>query len=360
MDSSLNLHLAGVGEVETARIASLLAAGNQKYGQAWRVDTDASADLMIVDLAQFAGRVERVHAIELGKRFVVLADADGDTLGAELVLRRPYGGYQLRTLLDSVAMTIHRARVGQNLPPANDVSPSLAGAALKRIPETIGSAAAIAATSARASFDQPRGERVCTNLEALLQRGPVVIARPAIAELILDPLKGVYYTTAKLSELEPYFLDPVAPDDCRPFLAARLAAVRARMTAQPLQRLRWLRAFLASDGWLALHLDPGGNYQIERWISMDGDYKVPYAIARSMLRPMALHEIAAQSKATMAEVFNLVNAYDAIGMLICLPRRARHAAPAEHVGGHAVNPTSSDRIGTRPSDRLLAALAMPR
>lgn len=357
MDTAANLHLAGIADIENARIASLLAAVNQQHGLAWRMERDASADLILVDLAQFAGRVARVHAIELGKRFAVLADAEGDTLGAELVLRRPFGRYQLCSMLDNVAMTIQRARVPHILAPARKVGAGLPAAASHHVTESIDAASA---TPARASFDHPRGERVCTNLDALLQRGAVVLARPGIPELILDPLKGVYYTTAKLSDLEPYFLDPVAPDDCRPFLAGRLATARAGMTAQPLQRLRWLRAWLASDGWLALHLDPGGSYQIERWISMDGDYKVPYAIARSMLRPMALHEIAAQSKATMAEVFNLVNAYDAIGMLICVPRRSRHTAPSEHVQDHAVNTTSSERFGTRPSDRLLAALAMPR
>ena len=48
-----------------------------------------------------------------------------------------------------------------------------------------------------------------------------------------------------------------------------------------------------------------------------------------MLRPLRLHEIARKADAKMVEVFDVVNAYDAIGLLEWQPRQSRYAAEAE-------------------------------
>ena len=48
-----------------------------------------------------------------------------------------------------------------------------------------------------------------------------------------------------------------------------------------------------------------------------------------MLQPARLHQIAAASGASMADVFDVVNAYDAIGLIEWKPRAPRGGAPVE-------------------------------
>ena len=51
-----------------------------------------------------------------------------------------------------------------------------------------------------------------------------------------------------------------------------------------------------------------------------------------MLQPARLHEIAAASGAPMSDVFDVVNAYDAIGLIEWTPRAPREADPKPERG----------------------------
>ena len=85
-------------------------------------------------------------------------------------------------------------------------------------------------------------------------------------------------------------------------------------------------------------------------MSVYGEYKKQYRIATMMLRPLRLHEIARKADAKMVEVFDVVNAYDAIGLLEWQPRQSRYAAQAERR-------SQTTAQGTR---RLLAAALLTR
>ena len=52
-----------------------------------------------------------------------------------------------------------------------------------------------------------------------------------------------------------------------------------------------------------------------------------------MMQSMRLHEIAASCHCEMSEVFNVVNAYDAIGFLKWTPRAPRHTEPEKKITG---------------------------
>jgi hypothetical protein len=95
-------------------------------------------------------------------------------------------------------------------------------------------------------------------------------------------------------------------------------------------KLVWLYVLLHSEGRLARHLDPGGTYKLSRWIEIERDFADYFRIASTMLQPGRLHEIAAASNASMADVFDVVNAYDAIGLIEWQPRSPRAGTePAE-------------------------------
>lgn len=347
-----HLAMIGVAEAEKARIAAMLCAAQASDGR-WSIGERENAAVVLVDLAQFAGRVARVHAMDERRRFVVVADADETVPASALILRRPFNPQQLVDLL---------GRACNEEPPSHEHLGALA-------PTAVAAAAAVSepadeparAGPARASFDLAQRARACTDIDALLGRlrGPVAIERPGLPLLLIEPGSDSYHCDAALAELEPYFLDPVTPRECQPLAHAQAARLRAATAEHPLVQLRWLGALLKSNGWLAPHLDPGGAYRIRKWVSMGSGYRRQYRIATTMLRPTRLHRIAASANATMAEVYDVVNACDAIGQLEWTPRASRHAAPGARA---ATKPQEPEARGvTRDRMRqLLAASVFPR
>ncbi len=150
--------------------------------------------------------------------------------------------------------------------------------------------------------------------------GPCRIAPPDLPPLVLDPKERVYLCEAALPALEPYFALQIKRSYWLPLTSAGLAQARTRAPARPYDHLRWLSALLAGNGSLAGHLDPGGVYRLRQWFAIATDYPQVYRISAAMVRPARLHEITAASGSPMADVFNVVNAWDAVGFLECQPR----------------------------------------
>jgi len=310
--------LAGVSELDRAGLLQALSKAGRALDERWAQHTGTGPiDLVIVDLEHFAGRVARVRANSEGTRLAVLANAGADVLDAALVLRRPMTTEALTEMLNCVA--------------SGAAAPAVEAAA------PVAETADADATSSRASFASPRRERECTDFAALLQRGPLLIERPGLPRLVLDPASDSFHVNAPLSRLEAYFLDPLKGSECRQLPRSRLDELRAGAPARPLMQLHWMGALLRSNGCLASHLDPGGTYRVQRWMSVYGEYRKQYRIATMMLRPLRLHEIARKADASMAEVFDVVNAYDVVGLLEWQPRVSRYAQAANDPAQPAVS-----------------------
>ena len=167
-------------------------------------------------------------------------------------------------------------------------------------------------------------------LEGNLLGGPARIALPDAPALALDPKLKMFHSSGRLATLEPYCRTALRPSDWQPLTSTELADLRNTEPPQPYQRLLWLYVLVHSEGQLARHLDPGGTYKLARWIEIERDFSSYFRIASAMLQPARLHEIAATSNASMADVFDVVNAYDAIGLIEWTPRAPRGGpAPAE-------------------------------
>jgi hypothetical protein len=166
-------------------------------------------------------------------------------------------------------------------------------------------------------------------LEENLLGGPARIALPEAPSLVLDPKNRMFHSAGRLAELEPYCRTALRPVDWQPLTTAELAEVRNVEPAQPYLRLVWFYVLVHSEGKLAAHLDPGGTYRIKRWLEIERDFSAYFRIASTMLQPARLHEIAKASSASMADVFDVVNAYDAIGLIEWEPRARRGGEPAE-------------------------------
>jgi len=131
----------------------------------------------------------------------------------------------------------------------------------------------------------------------------------------------------------------------------QLAALRKEHKGRPLIRLRWLHAFLRSNGWLAAHLDPSATYKLKSWLALDNDYRKQHRIALALMREAPLHEIAKAAKAKMADVFDVVNAYDALDLIET--RRSATWDPSPET-------VSKRKRTTRKAQQLLAATVFTR
>ena len=338
-----HLVVPGVLPAETAEIATFLRATQRQLDHAWSFAAeDDDVDFVLSDLADFGGRCARVRALDEGRHFAVLANPGDDVFGAELVLHRPLSAKALVGLLN---------HVGSVKPPQprrlidvgvteRTIEPLVRAVEERRDPN-----------STRACFIDIQRVRPCTDLESLVQRGAVLLERPGLQSLLIDPVTDTFHSKARMVDLEPYFLEPVVGRERRRVGGSQLAELRKQHPARPLARLRWLNALLRSNGWLADHLDPSANYRLKRWFALDPDYRKQHRIALTLMRDAPLHRIAASSKAHMADVFDVVNAFDSLGLIVAT-RQQRYEAGAEP----AIKRTRS----SRKTRRLLAATAFTR
>ena len=161
-------------------------------------------------------------------------------------------------------------------------------------------------------------------LSGRLLGGFARIQLPGVPELVLDPKEQVYHAQSDLRSLEAYVREPLRMDAWDRLVNFEMAAIRERMPAKPYSRLQWMARYITSDGYLAAHLDPGGSYRLTRWLELAHDYPRAFRIGAQMLKPMRLDEIARASGATIAEVFDVINAYDAIGYVEWTHREIKH------------------------------------
>ncbi len=348
MKTRKHLVIAGVAAAEVAEITTFLRVVQSHLDHAWSpAGEDDEIDFVLSDLTDFGGRCARVRALDEGKHFAVLADPGADALDAELVLHRPLTPKAIVGLLN---------HVGHAAAPEPRKLIDYAATASYIIPRTRNAGRRDTAsksdpTSTRACFIDIERVRMCTDLDALIKRGAVLLERPGIAPLLIDPVTETFHSSARMIDLEPYFLDIVTGRERRRIGGAQLAALRKQWPGRPLARLRWLHALLRSNGWLAEHLDPSANYRLKRWFQVDTDYRKQHRIALTLMREAPLHRIAASAKAHMADVFDVVNAFDALGLLM-VTRQAKFAPEA---------PPRRKRLRQKKRSRdLLAATAFTR
>ncbi|HSE11677.1 MAG TPA: hypothetical protein VLB69_03490 [Rudaea sp.] len=163
--------------------------------------------------------------------------------------------------------------------------------------------------------------------------GPATITLPGSPPLTLDPKARVYHSTAAaLGALMPYCRQPLPARDWHALTTTELARVRDEQPAQPYSRLIWLATLVRSGGRLAAHLDPGGRYKLKDGVPIESD-QPSHARIGSVMRDMAkVNEIAAVSGAPMSEVFDVINAYEAIHALETERRESRYTEPVENAG----------------------------
>jgi len=349
----------GMGEPELAHMRLLLRACASELHSAWRFGDETSPDLLVADTRNFAGEMAVTRARGAGIPCAVFTDAPG--ADDSLVLRRPLQRANLVEVLNSLAGSGMRTDVGAadeefyvrdlgigmvepREMPVDEIAAGLDEALRARPRELRDEDVVEAARPApeapmRRASDAP--VRVWATREAMLEetaqrpmreylgsellRGPSRVVLGDAPPLVFDPKHRMGYIAGGLHAAESYVRSRWRLCDWVPLKSSDLARAREELVPLPYSRLTWLDVLLHSGGHLARHLDPKASFRLVQWVEVDANYGWVFRIATAMLQPMRLHEITAASSATMADVFDVVNAYDAIGLI-----EARSPIPGEH------------------------------
>lgn len=157
--------------------------------------------------------------------------------------------------------------------------------------------------------------------------GPSQIQIGDAPVLTLDPKNEVFHADASLSALEPYCRGKLARSSWKKLTTSELNQARSSAPSRPYWHLNWLHALMQSNGRLASHLDPGGTYRLKEQVFIEPGYRSHGVVAAVMDHPLRLNEISATAKVRMEAVFDLVNAYDAVGRIEWTPRQRLAAQP---------------------------------
>lgn len=177
-----------------------------------------------------------------------------------------------------------------------------------------------------AAADESRHE-LAKYLDSDLIGGPAQFRLDGAHPLTLDPKHRMFHFEGPLEGAERYAVEPLPRKSWRTLTSTDLAAVKSQSAPRDYEQLRWLIALRRSAGRLAPHLDPGGTYRLLRTVDVGDEFRAHGAIANAMRGLARVNEIANAANTRMENVFDMINAYDAIGAIEWKPRPPRHAAP---------------------------------
>lgn len=204
------------------------------------------------------------------------------------------------------------------------------------VPQVRGMSPAAAAAAANAAAKRARENPtrpLPDFLESHVVASPTQLRVEDAPVLTLDPKHRHFHAAGPLQGLAALVERGVMQDQVATVAGSELARVRLTEPGRSYDELRWLVALLQSSGTLSSRLDPGGTYCVREALVLDPEYRHHGAVVAALRAPSRLHEAAQMSGAPMGDVFDIVNAYDAIGRLEWTPRAPRQSSePAKPAG----------------------------
>ncbi len=309
--STYGLALSGFEESGATHIAALLR-GLRGEAAHWRLDDEATADLVLVDADSVWGHMSWLKLVGAGRHAVACsAKATSTRLrDASLSLDLPVQADALAQVLEQV-----RARLG-SAPQATTTAQIQAGAAAHR-PST--APITDSAPTVTTHTETPAEASVA---DWLLGGGGVttLLIESDGRSLLLDPQTDRWYGDNALR--------PQAPLLTRPLSTARqpapnvLAAARAA-GGQPLSRLRWFVALTSNPGAPPDGARADDRLRLTRWPEIEREFPRHFRIATALMRqPATLTVIAEQVGVDVADVADFARACQALGILEILPPNA--------------------------------------
>lgn len=373
------IQCVGTSEEDTAHLRLTLRVVREELDDHWAWGTEAKATLVIVDPIRLIGEAALRRATQRGVACAQLINESEPKPPEGLYLRRPLSRSAFVSLLNLVSKggpAVHVSedyhdefqeldlgavdlsaleqahpgvvRYGDGDDSATPASPPAAARAPEAVPAPAPVAAAPVAAKAdkaseaeqavRKQIDQMPGAQARKQfdpkarfplifyLEKGVFSGPARIELPGAPALVVDPDEEVFLARGLLRMLEPYASEPLKFGDWKLLSDPEWELVRRSASARPYVRLKWMDSFIHSDGFLAKHLDPAASYRLNNRLDLAGDYPRAFRVGTHMTVPRKLHEVARMSAVGLAEVFDVINAYESIGYVECTlgerPRRA--------------------------------------
>jgi len=271
-----------------------LRSARKHVGEDWVWGSESEADLLLVDTHGPIGESATRRASERGVASARLIEADAPPPSG-LFLRKPFHGDAFAALLHEVVRSA--ATSGPAEPTNQSVAPS---------------------PSSRPTDPGVEENLMRSLLQYLPKRvlgGPSRIALPGAPPLVIDPDARMFWANGTLPTLEPYVREPLRFGDWQSLGGAELEAACKGVASRPYAYLIWMDTFLHSKGILSRRFDPLGTFSLTKRLDLANDYPRALRISAQMNRPRTLDAIAYACAAELGEVFDVVNAYDAIGYL---------------------------------------------
>jgi hypothetical protein len=322
------LCFTGFSKDEAAALANLFEAANARFGNGFRIENEATAQVLVIDMDSMYGHMSWLKAHNSGHPTVGVTVAQRSE--TDHLLARPV------TLEGMVAMLSALSGQAAGAPPpapAPRPAPAPVEAAKVTAPapamppidaaRTTGPRPAMppepAPDPARTTGPRPAMPPVQGGLGDYLRpgalSGPVKIQLPGAPLLVLDPGTQTYLGGSSLKAFQVYGESPLQAGDLHPIDAAELAQLAGKLGApQPWSRLAWLCALVRHRGTVAPGIDPNAQFKLNKWPQTEREFPKHFRIATVMMKgPARLTDIAEQSGVPLAEVTDFVNANLATG-----------------------------------------------
>ena len=352
MTKRITMH--GAGDDDVAKLRELLARSAGSLDSAWNIYSGNDTDLLVIDVDTVYGHMDWLRAHSSGRPVAVLTEHTQFS-DADLVLHKPLDADNLVDVLNRAGASIaERAEAVEAPPPPAPAAPAPARAApAPAAPALVAFAPAPVRVRVHAPApapavappppapppapEVPRERRLADWLADGALTVPTSLQAEGSPELVIDPGARQFYADGNLRALACYCTRTIAPAEWREVGAAQIAQVRDSGKMQPVARMIWLAHALGSNGQIAPGLDANAKFKLARWPQIEREFPKHFRIATVMLKQLAtLAEIAEQSGATLADVIDFTNAYNATGY-IETDAAARAAEPSQRDSGrHAI------------------------
>ena len=342
MSKRITLH--GAGEEDVARLRDLLQRSAGNLHSSWTYYAGNDTDLVVIDVDTVYGHMDWLRAHSSGKPVAVLTEHTQFN-ESDLVLFKPLNADNLADVLNRADALVAERPASEYEPPSAP-APAPAPAPRAFSPPPLRNAAPPAAAPVAAPApvpvpapppEPPRERRLSDWLADGAMRAPVRLHDADAPELVIDPAGKTYHAEGNLRALAPYCTRLIAPSEWHEVPPADAARLQESGKSQPLARLLWLAHALGSNGQLSPGLDVNAKFKLARWPQIEREFAKHFRIATVMLKqPATLAEIADQSGATLTDVIDFTNAYNATGY-IETDGGAKAAEPAPRDSGrHAI------------------------
>jgi hypothetical protein len=326
------IQCVGASEEDQAHLRLLLRSARKHVSEDWVWGPESGADLLMLDRHSPIGDLanaplsDALGASQRGVASAQLIEA-AEPAPAGLFLRRPFQRDAFAALLNDVAHCDIAEPVAETAAKSDEPEHANENVALVATQGSPSGNAPQNAPRAESEPDLPPSratehgvdENVMRSLLHYLPKrvlgGPAQIALSGAPPLVIDPDARMFWADGILPLLEPYVRQQLRLGDWKRLTNDELEQARQGSAARPYAQLIWVDGFIHSNGSLSRRFDPEGTYHLSKRLDLSNDYPRALRISAVMNNPRKLDAIARASGADLAEVFDVVNAYEAIGYL---------------------------------------------